>query len=109
MKNLLFYFSTSRVGGIVSSVKIVDKERLDQLAAKILLKTGKKLTQQDLLGLCVQFTDEKLDEFIANILRASRVWDEEEIRSLGKRYISDLGEGTESLSEEVDEVLYGDE
>ncbi|MBD3189099.1 MAG: hypothetical protein GF308_00560 [Candidatus Heimdallarchaeota archaeon] len=93
----------------MSSVKITDKEKLDKLAAKILLKTGKKFTQQDLLSLCVQFTDEKLDEFIAKILKASRVWDEEEISSLEKRYISDLGEGTESLSEEVDGVLYGDE
>lgn len=93
----------------MSSVKIVDKKKLDQLAAKILLKTGKKFTQQNLLSLCVQFTDEKLDEFIAVLLKASRVWDKEEISSLEKKYILDLGEGTESLSEEVDEVLYGDE
>ena len=93
----------------MSSVKIINKNKLDQLAAKILLRTGKKYTQQELLSLCVQFTDDKLDEFIEKVDKAHRIWSKEEIKKLEEKFISDFGEGTESLSEEIDEVLYGDE
>jgi len=93
----------------MSSVKMLDKDKLDQLAAKILLRTGKKYTQQELIGLCVQFTDEKLDEFIMNISRASRIWTKEEIKQFKEKFSVDFGEGTENLSEEVDKIVYDGE
>lgn len=93
----------------MSSVKILNKEILDQLAAKILLKTGKKYTQQELLSLCVQIASENIDDFIKKITKKQRIWTEEEIEQLKKRISFDLGEGTENLSQQVDELLYGDE
>ncbi|MCE7748404.1 MAG: hypothetical protein GPJ51_08395 [Candidatus Heimdallarchaeota archaeon] len=93
----------------MSSVKMIDKEKLDRLAAKILLRTGKKYTQQELLRLCVQFTDEKLDEFIMKLSHASRIWTKEEIKQFKDKFVIDFGEGTENLSEEVDKIVYDGE
>ena len=93
----------------MSSVKINNKDRLDRLAAKILLKTGKKYTQQELLSLCVQIAEEDIDEFIKKIVKRQKIWTKEEIEKLKKRITTDLGEGTENLSQQVDEILYGDE
>lgn len=92
----------------MSSVKMSDKDQLERLAAKILLKTGKKFTQQELLSRCVQFSDHKLDEFLSTVVKENRMWTEEEIRQLHKKYISDFGEGSEKLSSEIDKILYGE-
>ncbi len=93
----------------MSSVKISRKDQLEKLAAKILLKTGKKITQQELLALCVQYSDENLDEFILQVTKENRKWDAEEIKQLEMEFIEDFGEGTETLSSDVDKILYGDE
>jgi hypothetical protein len=91
----------------MSSVKMNDKDQLERLAAKILLKTGKKFTQQELLSRCVQFSDNKIDEFLSSVVKENRKWTKEEIHQLHKKYISDFGEGTEKLSTEIDKILYG--
>lgn len=96
------------MGRIMSSVKISDKEQLDRLAASILLKTGRKFTQQELLSFCVQFSNEHLDEFLGQITKENRKWSQEEIDALDKEFVSDLGEGTETLSADVDKILYGE-
>ena len=79
---ILYKFSTSRVGGKMSSVKIMNKEQLDRLAAQIFLKTGKRFTQQELLAFCVQFANEHLDDFVSRITEENRVWTPEEIEQL---------------------------
>jgi len=78
-----------------------DKDQLERLAAKILLKTGKKFTQQELLSRCVQFSNDKLDEFLSSVVRENRTWTKEEIHQLHEKYITDFGKGTEKLSTEV--------
>ena len=92
----------------MSSVKMSDKDLLERLAAKILLKTGKKFTQQELLSRCVQFSDNKLDEFLASVVKENRKWTKEEVHKLHEKYITDFGEGTERLSSEIDKILYGE-
>lgn len=92
----------------MSSVKMSDKDQLERLAAKILLKTGKKFTQQELLSRCVQFSNEKLDEFLSSVVKENRKWTKEEINQLHEKYITDFGEGSEKLSTEIDKILYGE-
>lgn len=92
----------------MSSVKIENKEKLERLAAKILLKTGKKITQQELLAKCVQFTDERLEEFLIDFIKENRIWEDKEIKNLEEQFIFDFGEGTENLSEQVDDIIYGE-
>ena len=101
--------STSRSGGKMSSVKMTDKDQLERLAAQILLKTGKKFTQQELLTLCVHFTSENLDKFVSQVTKENRIWTQEEIEQLEKEYIIDFGEGTEKLSGSIDDIVYGDQ
>ena len=92
----------------MSSVKINDKEQLERLAAQIFLQTGKKLTQQELLTLCVEFAHEKLEAFLKKVIKEQRIWSAEEIKELDEKFIDDFGEGTEELSNNVDKILYGD-
>ena len=92
----------------MSSVKMTNKEQLERLIAQIFLNTGKKFTQQELLTLCVQFTSENLDAFLSQVTRDNKIWTQEEIEQLEKEYISDFGEGTETLSDNIDDLLYGD-
>ena len=87
---------------------MTDKEQLERLAAQILLKTGKKFTQQELLTLCVHFANENLDKFVSRITRENRIWTLAEIEQLEKEFITDFGEGTENLSETIDDVIYGE-
>lgn len=92
----------------MSSVKIQDKNQLERLAATIFLKTGKKFTQQELLSKCVQFSYEKLDELLMKIMKENRKWTQEEIAELNETFIMDFGDGTETLSSEVDDIVYGE-
>jgi hypothetical protein len=96
------------MGGIMSSVKMTDKDQLDRLAARILLKTGKKFTNQELLSLCVQFSNENLDNFLSKVTKEHRKWSQEEIKKLEESFITDFGKGTETLSLDIDNILYGD-
>lgn len=91
----------------MSSVKIEDKNQLEQLSARIFLLTGIKFTQQQLLSLCVSFSSENMDDLISYISVQNRIWSDEEIESYYKENTEDFGEGTEDLSENVDYILYG--
>ncbi len=93
----------------MSSQEVVDREKLDQLSSKILDRTGKKVSHRELIELCLNFTEQKLEEFLANISQSNRKWTTEEVKKLEKDYILNFGEGSENWSEEVDKVLYGDE
>jgi hypothetical protein len=90
----------------MSSVKINDKNILEELSAKIFLKTGRKFTQQELLSLCVSFSLDNLENFVTNIVKGTKIWTDKEIDDL-ELLIEDLGEGTEKFSSQVDEILYG--
>ena len=91
----------------MSSVKINDKNSLERLSAKIFLQTGKKFTQQELLSLCVEYSLTNIDELITNIITENRTWTEEELQNLEDKFIEDFGEGTENLSNNIDNYLYG--
>ena len=91
----------------MSSVKIEDKNQLEQLSAKIFLLTGNKFTQQQLLSLCVSFSSENMDDLISYISVQNRIWTDEEIETYYNENTEDFGEGTEELSENIDDIIYG--
>ena len=43
-------------------VKIKDKKQLDQLVAKLTLRLGKKIPQQDVLDVCIKLSTNHIDE-----------------------------------------------
>lgn len=91
----------------MSSVKISDKNQLEKLSARIFLLTGTKFTQQQLLTLCVSFSSENMDELISYISVQNRIWSDDEIDSFYDENAEDFGEGSENLSDNVDDILYG--
>ena len=48
----------------MTNVKLNNKSLLEKLQAEITLKLGKKMSQQDVLDKSIEFTYERLDEFI---------------------------------------------
>ena len=48
----------------MANVKLNNKSLLEKLQAEITLKLGKKMSQQDVLDKSIEFTYERLDEFI---------------------------------------------
>ena len=50
-----------------------EKKLLEKLQAKITLKLGKKLTQQELLDKSVKFAYNRLDEFISEELESPKL------------------------------------
>lgn len=90
-----------------TSVKMKDKSTLEQLSARIFLQTGRKFTQQELLAYCVAYSSDNIDDLISNIITENRNWSEDEINDLYLDFVTDLGERTENLSKNVDNILYG--
>jgi len=48
----------------MANVKLNNKSLLEKLQAEITLKLGKKMSQQDVLDKSIEFTYERLDEFM---------------------------------------------
>lgn len=68
----------------MSVVKIKNKDQLDQLQAKITLKLGRKPTQQELLDLCIDYSNQNIDDFI-QLLNQAPILDEEKISRILKK------------------------
>lgn len=54
-------------------VKTSDKEAIEKLQAKITLRLGKKISQQETLDLCINFAAEHLDELLIRIKVLPRI------------------------------------
>lgn len=48
----------------MANVKLKNKELLEQLQARLVLLKGKKISQQEILDKCVEFSEKHLEEFI---------------------------------------------
>ena len=89
-----------------TTVKIDEetKKELDKIQAKILLKSGHKLTQQELLKKIIKFILKKEDEFFSNFIIDWTPMKDEEWEQL-KSFITDFGFKT--TEETIDSELYG--
>lgn len=80
------------------------KSKLEELQAEIKLKTGKKVTQQEILKGLVESAFESRSEFIDSFRDGTAVLSTEEIERFNEGMISS---GVETDEEDIDEILYG--
>ncbi|SMO80068.1 hypothetical protein [Halorubrum cibi] len=80
------------------------KSKLEELQAEIKLKTGKKVTQQEILTQLIESAIESRSEFIDSFRDVETALTEEEIRRFNEGKTSS---GLETTEEDIDEILYG--
>jgi len=88
-----------------STIKIDDKTkiRFDQLQARILLETGKKLNQQELLNLLLQQAEKSEEDLLAEIRQIVHPLTEKDRQKILSLQF-DLGVDTAELDE--DKIIY---
>ena len=91
---------------MTTSIKVDDetKHKIEQLRAKILLNTGQKITQQQLVGLLTEWGINNLETIERVILDQPIVLSEGERKAYQKvRKLT----GVRTSSNEIDQFLYG--
>ena len=83
-------------------VRKKDKQKFDTLQAEFTLKTGKKITQQELFSEIIEFATSRKDSFFGRLFNLPL--SDQEISAF-KQLQSDWGIVTEES--EIDMVLYG--
>ena len=87
----------------MNSVKIRNKSLLEKLQAKITLKMGKKMSQQDILDKSIEFVYNRLEEFLSQNIDHPEITNKliERIRS------NAIKAPLAHLEKSDDELLYG--
>lgn len=80
------------------------KSKLEELQAEIKLKTGKKVTQQEILARLVESAVASRSEFIDSFRDGAVALSEEEIERFNRGMIAS---GVETDEDDIDEILYG--
>ncbi len=79
-----------------------DKDIFDMLQAELTLKTGKKITQQELFSWLIEFARSRKDNFFGKLSRLPLSEKEKKrIRNLSSSW------GVETTEEEIDMIVYG--
>lgn len=100
------YFKQKLLQSIMStSIKISEKAKrvLDMIQAKITLATGRKYSQQELLDMIIESSDEDKEEMIRRLTKFQHL-SEKEIDSLNKLSVDWK---IRTKEEEIDLYLYG--
>ena len=79
------------------------KSQLEALQAEIKLKTGEKVTQQEILAKLVESAVESRSEFIDSFRSGTTALTDEEIEQFNEGRISS---GVETDEADIDEILY---
>ena len=89
-----------------TAVKMDDqaKAKLEELQAEIRLKTGQKVTQQEILTRLIESAIESREEFIDSFRDGSPTLTEKELAACNEGMISS---GVETDEEDIDDILYG--
>lgn len=89
-----------------TSVKMDERAKriLDALQAQIVLSTGSKLSQQEILEEAIKFSSEREEEFIRRIAGVKIPLSQADIDCLMK---TPVDFGIRTREEEIDETLYG--
>lgn len=80
------------------------KSTLEELQAEIKLKTGTKVTQQELLARLVESAVESRAAFVDSFRDGSRALSDAELRAFNEGQIRS---GVETAEEDIDDILYG--
>lgn len=81
------------------------KKEIDKLQAKVTMKTGEKITQQELLVRILQFVIRNEEEFFKNCIFEWQPLADSEWEKM-KAFITDFGKITKEST--IDTELYGD-
>ena len=97
-----------QLSGMATAVKMDEetKSRLEALQAEIKLKTGQKITQQELLARLVESAVESRSEFIDSFREGSSTLTDDEIARFNQGRISS-GVETDEDEDDIDDILYG--
>lgn len=89
----------------VSSVKVYGetKKKFDRLQAEFLLKSGKKLSQQDILDRIVDFTARKKENFFEEMSGIDHPLGSDEIKRILK---TPKNWGIKTREGDIDKILY---
>ena len=80
------------------------KSKLEELQAEIRLKTGNKVTQQELLSALIQSAVDSRAEFIDSFRDGTVALNETELEAFNGGKIAS---GVETTEDDIDDVLYG--
>ena len=80
------------------------KSKLEELQAEIRLKTGKKVTQQELLTRLIESAVDSRTEFVDSFRDGKTSLRETEIQAFNEGTVAS---GVETDEEDIDDVLYG--
>jgi predicted nuclease with TOPRIM domain len=80
------------------------KSRLEELQAEIKLRTGEKVTQQEILERLVDDAYESKSEFVESFNETTVPATEEEIEAFHR---GTFDSGVETDEEDIDDILYG--
>ena len=91
---------------MATAVKVDEdaKSRLEELQAEIRLRTGKRVTQQELLSRLIGDAYDSRDEVIDSFRSSTLPLSEEEKERMRQGRVSS---GVETDEEDIDDVLYG--
>jgi len=91
---------------MATAVKVDEdaKSRLEELQAEIRLRTGEKVTQQEILTRLIDDAYESHEEFVDSFRETSVPLSAEEKEAMQQGRISS---GVETDEEDIDEILYG--
>jgi hypothetical protein len=91
---------------MATAVKVDEdaKSRLEELQAEIRLRTGEKVTQQELLTRLIDDAHESREEVIDSFRDSTVPLSEAEKEAMRRGRISS---GVETDEEDIDEILYG--
>jgi len=81
------------------------KSRLGELQAEIRLRTGKRVTQQELLTRIIDETSESYDEIVDAFRQSTVPLSDEEQAAMQRGQFSS---GVETDESDIDDVLYGE-
>lgn len=79
------------------------KSQLEELQAEIKLKTGKKITQQELLARLVESATESRSEFIDSFRDTPTELSDEELAAFNSGMVSS---GVETDEDDIDDIIY---
>lgn len=80
------------------------KSKLEELQAEIKLRTGEKVTQQEILARLVESAVESRSEFIDSFRDTPASLTDEELEEFNRGMVSS---GVETDEDDIDEILYG--
>ena len=80
------------------------KSKLEELQAEIRLKTGRKVTQQELLTRLIESAVDSRTEFVDSFRDGKTSLRETEIQAFNQGTVAS---GVEADKEDIDDVLYG--